>query len=69
MIFKNIKLIFLITTILILATSPAYAYIDPGTGSSIIQGLLAVVVAIPFVLKASWKKIKVFFNKNQKKEG
>ncbi len=30
---------------------PVFAYIDPGSGSLIIQALIATVVAVPFVLR------------------
>lgn len=40
-----------------------FGYIDPGTGSNILQILLALLVAIPFIIKTFWKKIKIFFNR------
>lgn len=36
---------------------PAFAYIDPGTGSILLQGLLAAVVGALAMLKIYWKKI------------
>ncbi len=39
------------------------AYIDPGTGSLIIQILLAVLVGAGFAVKIFWTKIKSFFSK------
>jgi len=39
------------------------AYLDPGSGSFIIQLLIAAVVGIGFVVKLYWKKIKGFFNR------
>lgn len=36
---------------------PAYAYIDPGTGSAILQGILAGVVTLGVVLKLYWHKL------------
>ena len=39
----------------------AYAYIDPGTGSYIIQLLLAGLLAVGFSMKIYWKKIKIYF--------
>ena len=68
---KPVKTIVPIVIILLLIPAPAYAYIDPGTGSSIFQALLAVIVAIPFLIKMYWKKIKLLFSRSQqpKKEG
>lgn len=39
------------------------AYIDPGTGSLIIQILLAVLVGAGFAVKIFWTRIKSFFSK------
>jgi len=39
------------------------AYIDPGTGSLIIQILLAALVGAGFGVKIFWTKIKTFFFK------
>ena len=41
----------------------AYAYLDPGTGSYIIQLLIAAVVGIGFALRLFWGRIKNFFRK------
>lgn len=37
-------------------------YIDAGTGSLIIQFLIAGAVAGLFLMKVFWKKVKVFFS-------
>jgi len=39
----------------------AYAYLDPGTGSIILQGLLAAVAGIIVAGKLYWARIKSFF--------
>ena len=36
---------------LMLTPRPAYAYIDPGTGSMVYQALLAVILGLGFVLR------------------
>lgn len=38
----------------------AYAYIDPGTGAMLIQGLIGTVVGGLFVIRLYWRKIKSF---------
>ena len=43
--------------------TPVYAYLDPGTGSYIIQLLIAGVAAVLFSIKIFWFKIKYFFGK------
>jgi hypothetical protein len=41
----------------------AYGYIDPGTGSIVIQAIVGVIVGAGFFIKIFWKKIKAFFTK------
>ena len=37
------------------------AYLDPGSGSFLIQLLIAALLGIGIALRASWSKIKGFF--------
>jgi hypothetical protein len=39
----------------------AYAYLDPGTGSYILQLVLAGLLGAAFAVKLFWKQIKTFF--------
>ncbi|MDH5695679.1 MAG: hypothetical protein OEZ00_03610 [Dehalococcoidia bacterium] len=39
-----------------------HAYIDPGTGSLIIQVLIAAFVGGLFLIKVFWRKVKAFFS-------
>ena len=48
-------------------TSPAYGYIDPGTGSLIIQGVIGAIAAIGVTLKLYWHKLKLFFSRREEK--
>ncbi|WP_064108351.1 hypothetical protein [Legionella jordanis] len=43
----------------------AYAYLDPGTGSLIIQSTIAAVTGGLFVLKTYWHKLKSLFCRKQ----
>ena len=61
---SNLKFLCLIVG-LISYTSPAYAYLDPGTGSLLLQGLLAGFAAIISVLSIYWQKVKAFFIKQE----
>ena len=57
---------FSITTVFLLAvllSANANAYIDPGTGSALIQGLIAALAAIGVTLKLYWYKILRFFRR------
>jgi len=39
----------------------AYAYLDPGTGSAVLQGVLAAVAAIAVTAKLYWHRLLRFF--------
>jgi len=45
---------------------PAYAYLDPGTGSIILQGIIAGIASVSFAVKLYWHKLKSLFQKNDK---
>ncbi len=45
----------------LLVSAPAHAYIDPGTGSVILQGLLAGIAVAIGVVRAYWQRIRAFF--------
>ena len=51
--------------LLLCASLPAYGYIDPGTGSLIIQSIIGTIAAIGVTLKLYWHKLKVFFAKKE----
>lgn len=44
------------------------AYLDPGSGSFLIQLLIAGLVGAGFLIKAYWKKIKGLFNRSASKK-
>ncbi|MFC1710111.1 hypothetical protein ACFL0F_00415 [Patescibacteria group bacterium] len=46
--------------------TPAYAYLDPGSGSYVIQVLVASLAGIGFLVKTYWSNIKNIFNKSHK---
>jgi hypothetical protein len=47
----------------------AFAYIDPGIGSIILQGLIGAIAAFSIAVKIYWQKIKdLFKNKNKNKK-
>ena len=43
-------------------------YLDPGSGSFIIQILIAVLLGLGVALRASWSKIKTYFGVKPKPE-
>jgi hypothetical protein len=52
--------LFLINYLIVLV-SPAYAYLDPGTGSAILQGVIGALAAIAVVAKLYWHRLIRFF--------
>ena len=43
----------------------SYGYIDPGTGSLIIQSIIGAIAAIGVTLKIYWHKLRLVFSKRQ----
>jgi hypothetical protein len=43
--------------ILASATTPAFAYLDPGAGSMLLQGIVAAVAGGIFALKQTWRRL------------
>lgn len=44
------------------------AYLDPGSGSFLIQLLIGALVGAGFIIKAYWRKIKGLFNRSSSAE-
>jgi hypothetical protein len=60
-----------VSVLSILASLPLLsgnAYLDPGSGSVLIQLLIAGLLGAAFILKASWSKIKAFFTRSKASE-
>ncbi len=57
----------LLSILLICYSSSSYAYLDPGTGSIILQGVIAAVAGAVVTLRLYWYRIKSFFSKSSKK--
>lgn len=47
-----------------LLSLPAQAYLDPGTGSMVLQMIIGGVLAVGYTVKVYWKRIRGFFRKN-----
>lgn len=56
-------LVSLLAAVFFVVASPAYAYLDPGTGSMILQGLIGGIAAGAAVISIYFQKIKAFFQK------
>ena len=51
----------IIVVLSFIISKPAYAYLDPGTGSIIIQAILSFIAAALVSINIWWLKIKTFF--------
>jgi len=50
--------------LLIASTRAAHAYVDPGTGSYVIQLLIAALAGIALAVRIYWGRIKRFFSRS-----
>ena len=53
--------------VILLCALPAHAYLDPGTGSALIQGLIAAIAAIGITARLYWHRIAEFMRRFRKK--
>lgn len=60
----KVTAILLVLGLPVIFVEPAWAYLDPGTGSMIIQGLIAGIAGVIVVLRLYWAKLKAFFAKS-----
>lgn len=47
--------------VFLLSASPAWAYLDPGTGSLLLQGIIAALAALSVSISMGWRHIKTIF--------
>jgi len=59
--------VFVIIFSLLFCTN-SYAYIDPGSGSIILQAIIAAFAGAGTAITIYWKKVKLFFSKIFKKK-
>jgi len=50
-----------VTVLLLLTVTKAEAYLDPGTGSMLLQVILGGFAAVGVVIKLYWHKLKAVF--------
>jgi len=53
---------------LVLAATPAWAYLDPSTGSMIISAIVGLFASIALAMKTYWYRIKSFFRGNERSD-
>lgn len=57
-----------ISVVLLVLMGDAQAYLDPGTGSMLLQVILGGVAAIGVAVKLYWHKLRVAFGMGKKEE-
>jgi hypothetical protein len=65
---RPVLLILLLLT-LWLPARDAHAYLDPGTGSFLLQAVIAVVMGALLTLKLYWQQLKSFFAGKSERPG
>jgi len=61
----TVKCLVILFTVIVLFPGNAHAYIDPGSGSMILQLLLAGVAGAGMVCKLYWRRFTGLFRKSQ----
>ena len=56
----------LLAVLLLMITPSAFAYLDPGTGSMLLQVILGGIAAVGVALKLFWHKIRVALGMSKK---
>ena len=62
------KTLYLTIILFIFNTNQAFAYLDPGTGSIILQAILGFIAAALAYFSFYWNKVKIFLSKLFKKD-
>jgi hypothetical protein len=64
---KNVYITSAVCAVLVLSFSKnAYAYLDPGTGSMLLQGLIAAVAGGLIIIRTYWDKWKSLLSDRKK---
>ena len=49
-------------------SGPAWAYLDPSTGSMVVSAIVGIFASIALAVKTYWYKIKGLFRRNPKQD-
>lgn len=64
---SRILTIYALSLLLVLSVTPLFAYLDPGSGSMLIQVMLGAMAALFVVMRAYWDRIIGIFRSPGKK--
>jgi hypothetical protein len=60
---QGLRIVVVLASVAALWPHSAHAYLDPTTGSILLQGLLAGAAGLTVVLRLYWQRIKAFFRR------
>lgn len=55
-----------VAALLLASSPPAFAYLDPSTGSMVVSAIVGIFASIALAVKTYWYKIKGFFRRDGK---
>jgi hypothetical protein len=55
-----------VAVVILLSSTPAHAYLDPGTGSVLVQALVAGLAVASAAVAAFWTRIRQLFSRGRK---
>jgi len=64
---KFLKLILIFVLVPLIFPKTAHAYLDPGSGSYLIQVIVATLAGAGYFFRANWGKVKKMFSKKDQK--
>ena len=56
------KLLALVLAVVLLSPSSAFAYLDPATGSYVLQVLAGVFLGVVYLAKVYWLRVRLFIS-------
>ena len=62
------RVLIMVITLLLILPAPSFAYLDPATGSMIIQGIIGAVAGLLVAVRLYWQKIKSFFSRTKQSD-
>lgn len=60
------RILLMVITLLLILPASSYAYLDPATGSMIIQGIIGAIAGLFVAVKLYWGKLTAFFSRKEK---
>jgi len=60
---KELAVILMSIFLVLIFVNQSYAYIDPGTGSMLVQAVLAAIAAVSVSIGIFWHQIRSFLNR------